>query len=293
LFFIPSPRSGQPRTPRNSLCGIAHTALDLAASIGYTASLELFERSTGYMTEQDKTSKGAVRGAGSGRPDGAIQQRALILELEYVAADMHQFLYEDLSRRLKAAGAELGAEEFSRLLFTQPLEELIVALPKRLKADTLDGQELLNTVKHAIDEACAGGKIPLRTEILPLLDYATGQGFTVIAVTALKQGSARALIAKTALAQRAMELFTFSGETKAAAGADVWLQVSKKYGLQPRRCLAMTGSSETCKAALTAGMCCIAVPDAFTGFQDFSGADLILDDLKAVDPVDVFRSVCS
>ena len=246
------------------------------------------------MTEQDMTTTGAARGAGSVRSSGgAVQQRALILELDYVAADMHRFLYEELSKRLKAAGAELGAEEFARLLFTQTLEDLIVALPKRLKAGSLDGQELLNAVKQSIDEACAGGKIPLRTGILPLLDYAMAQEFTIIAVTALKQVSSRALIAKTALAQRNMEVFTFSGENKAAAGADVWLQVSKKCGLQPRRCLAITGSSETCKAALTAGMCCIAVPDEFTGFQDFSGADLILDDLKEVDPVDVFRSVCS
>ena len=246
------------------------------------------------MTEQDTTTKGAARGAGSGRSSGgAVQQRALILELEYVAADLHRFLYEELSKRLKAAGAELGAEDFARLLFTQPLEELIVALPKRLKADALEGQALLDAVHQALDEACAGGKIPLRTEMLPLLDYAMAQGFKIIAVTALKQASSRALIAKTALTQYSMEVFTFNGENKAAAGADVWLQVSKKCGLQPRRCLAITGSSETCKAALTAGMCCIAVPDEFTGFQDFSGADLILDDLKEVDPVDVFRSVCS
>jgi len=246
------------------------------------------------MTEQDKTKKASsTRGAASGRPDSVIQQRALILELEYVAADMRRFLYEELSKRLKAVGAELAEADFARGLFTQPLEDLIVALPKRLNAAKLDGKELLLGVTGAVEEACADGTIPLREEILPLLDYASEQGFTVIAITAMKQASARALIAKTPLAKRGLELFTFSGESKAAAGADVWLQVSKKFGLQPRRCLAMTSSSETCKAALTAGMCCIAVPDMFTGFQDFSGADLILEEPAEADPKSVFRSISS
>ncbi len=35
-----------------------------------------------------------------------------------------------------------------------------------------------------------------------------------------------------------------------------------------------------CKSAMSADLRCVAVPDSFTAFQDFSGADLILESLE-------------
>ncbi len=46
------------------------------------------------------------------------------------------------------------------------------------------------------------------------------------------------------------------------------------------------------KAALSAGMRCVVVPDEFTVFQDFSGADVILDLESEFDPDELLNMLC-
>jgi beta-phosphoglucomutase-like phosphatase (HAD superfamily) len=59
--------------------------------------------------------------------------------------------------------------------------------------------------------------------------------------------------------------------------ADAWEGLARAMSILPGRCVALATSGDACKAALAAGMRCVAVPDRFTAFHDFSGADLVAD----------------
>jgi beta-phosphoglucomutase-like phosphatase (HAD superfamily) len=66
--------------------------------------------------------------------------------------------------------------------------------------------------------------------------------------------------------------------------ADSWLKILKKYDKEDATLVAVVSSQTACKGALTAGAACIAIPDAFTAFQDFSGAKIVLDSLADANP---------
>lgn len=60
---------------------------------------------------------------------------------------------------------------------------------------------------------------------------------------------------------------------------DVFLLAAGRLGLRPEQCLAIEDSENGVAAAKTAGMTCVAVPNAVTEGGDFSAADLVLDSL--------------
>jgi beta-phosphoglucomutase-like phosphatase (HAD superfamily) len=50
----------------------------------------------------------------------------------------------------------------------------------------------------------------------------------------------------------------------------------------PAHCAAIVTTDVSCRAALTAGMHSISVPDALTAFQDFGGSDYVVGGLDEV-----------
>ncbi len=67
---------------------------------------------------------------------------------------------------------------------------------------------------------------------------------------------------------------------------DSWLSLLKAMPVGPRCAIALVDGALACKSALAVGMHCCVVPDRFTGWQDFAGADLVeekISDLKLND----------
>jgi beta-phosphoglucomutase-like phosphatase (HAD superfamily) len=56
----------------------------------------------------------------------------------------------------------------------------------------------------------------------------------------------------------------------------------KNRGQETIPLIAIVSSQTACKGALTAGATCVAVPDAYTNYEDFSGAKLVLESLGEV-----------
>jgi HAD superfamily hydrolase (TIGR01509 family) len=60
---------------------------------------------------------------------------------------------------------------------------------------------------------------------------------------------------------------------------DVFLEVAKRLGVAPERCVVIEDSYNGVRAAGAAGMRCVAVPCGTTRHQDFSDASVVLDSL--------------
>ena len=63
--------------------------------------------------------------------------------------------------------------------------------------------------------------------------------------------------------------------------------VFKAIGVPACRCVAVVESAVACNAALEAGLRCVVAPDEFTAYQDFGGADQVVEDLKDVHAKDL------
>ena len=58
------------------------------------------------------------------------------------------------------------------------------------------------------------------------------------------------------------------------------MKMARELGRSSRRTVVFSSSSRACKSTLSAGMRAVAVTDQFTAFQDFGGAELVLEDGK-------------
>lgn len=61
---------------------------------------------------------------------------------------------------------------------------------------------------------------------------------------------------------------------------DVYLAAARHLGVAPAACLAIEDSEPGVRAAVAAGMHCVAVPNRWTRHQDFSAADAVLADAR-------------
>ena len=152
-----------------------------------------------------------------------------------------------------------------------------------LKATTRDA--LLSQVNKVLEEYF--GDSPQPAEGLPALIAAAEQNRAGIGFLSWQsEEKARALMAKAGLSGERKRLFTFPEITHEFPGADHWLKAAKQSGCDARCCVTLVSSHASCRAALAAGMRCAVVPDSYTSFQDFGGADFVADrwiDLKAAD----------
>lgn len=63
---------------------------------------------------------------------------------------------------------------------------------------------------------------------------------------------------------------------------DIYLAAVKKLNLKPKDCLAVEDTKSGVEAAKSAGLICFAIPNKFSGTQNFSKADKVLKSLKEV-----------
>lgn len=77
----------------------------------------------------------------------------------------------------------------------------------------------------------------------------------------------------------------FSGHDSVARdkpAPDIYLLAARKLAVKPEHCAVIEDSETGVLSAKNAGMYCIAVPNEFTGHQDFSKADLVVNSLLEV-----------
>ena len=85
-----------------------------------------------------------------------------------------------------------------------------------------------------------------------------------------------------------VELLAFACDEGNSRNINMWRKLADAVSVRPTMCVVITTSAESCGEALAAGMRCIVVPDKFTSFQDFGGADLIADSIDDATRREVF-----
>jgi len=211
---------------------------------------------------------------------------ALILELEYVAARKRKVEFDSIKSVVKGKGVELTPVLFSRSGMSPLSRAAITSVLKQAgkKADAIE--KAVTEVDKTVAAYCANDA-ELDKGAEKLIKATQKQGIPVLAFTALPEAVAKTLMDKLGLTDMGVELIIPDEVKESFPRADSWLKMLKKCDKEDATLIAVVSSQIACKGALTAGAACIAVPDEFTAFQDFSGAKMLLDSLSDVKPQEI------
>jgi len=219
----------------------------------------------------------------------STSQYALIFELEGAVIDGRATLYEATKAAFQKAGIKLAHSQFARYCTHGSTPAIVAKL-----IDEEGGGKLADDAAEAIladyTQRLHKG-VSLHPLFLNVLKEAKKRGIAVAAISILPEETAQAVLTASGLAGHGVELHAFDEAERHFPRVDCWMKVCRQYVKNPRSCIAIAGSRDAGRSALSSGMRCVILPDQFTSYQDFSGADIVLENAEEQSPADVFDSL--
>lgn len=211
----------------------------------------------------------------------------LLVEVEATAVPSRAEAYAAAAAALKKDRIELTLPQF--------LHHGLHTTPTRMVEDLARGLKLKEAVaeklRKAMDAALAE-HFSKTTTMSPGLDKllaaCAATGAKVAFISWQEHEAAQALATRLGLTRWSPEVLSFADVHHEFPGPDTYLKGLKHIGATPHRSVALVSCQASSHAALAAGMRCAVVPDEYTSFQDFGGADWIAESWKDLDPAALF-----
>jgi beta-phosphoglucomutase-like phosphatase (HAD superfamily) len=225
------------------------------------------------------------------QPHAPAPVYAVLFQLEDVAVHGRKIAYDVLKKVLGEQKVDLSIPVFSRYCLNSAPQTFLPALTEALGLRKGSTEKLADTVVAAIAEQASANSIKLNPGLTKILQLARERNFVIGVISTWTEETCQALLAKLGLNDLGARLFSFKDVSKIFPSADIWLKTAKAISIKPRRCLVVGGNMAACKSAMSADLRCVAVHDEFTSFQDYSGADLILDNLEEMSAKEIVNTV--
>ncbi len=210
---------------------------------------------------------------------------ALLFELEGLAADGRGAAFRVLNSLLGEQGKAVDRVLYSRFCLDAFPGAYLPELLQALELSKQQTAKLAEDVRNGTFMELHAKADPPSPALAELLHRARERGVSIGVLSSFAEERAREIFTQLGLDAFDAQLFCFSEVEDAFPRPDCWLKVAKSLGKNPVYCGVIAGSQLAVKSALSAGMPCVATPDEFTAFQDFSGANVVLDQLGD-EPVD-------
>ncbi|NLB64899.1 MAG: hypothetical protein GX803_00295 [Lentisphaerae bacterium] len=227
------------------------------------------------------------------RGDKPFAKSAFIFELDNLALGLRRVRFETLAGILKEQSIELLPAHFSRhCLHPSPMNYMEGFL-KAMNAKKLKPEKVVERLMAA-QAAHVEKATPLKGGgLVKWMDAALARGAGLACVSMQPQEVANEAAAKLELERWNVQVFSAlpMASEKKYPRADHWLRMAKALDRHAKRCLVAVTSMTTAKTALAAMMNVLAVPDEFTEYQDFCGANLVCADLQKVNPNEFFEQI--
>ena len=215
---------------------------------------------------------------------------ALLFQLDGVATDARRAAYDVLSSILGDDKVKFSEAQFSRHCLLPSPQRYIPALLEELGAKT-NAKKLAEDVTSGVVMNISKTSA-LRPGFTAVLDEAKKRNITIGAITALPEAQAETVIKKLGLDKWEVTLFAAEEQVDDVyPRTDTLIKIAKAMKMSQRRCAVLAGDRAGARAALSAGMRCAVTPDSFTSFQDFGGADLIVDSLADLSPAEILDTL--
>jgi len=205
----------------------------------------------------------------------------LLFELEKMAAPGQRLLFEVCQKVLKDKQVDLTPVLWSRYGLSAPLAQELGRLLTAMDKKSLAADKLVHEIQDMFFREITRPAVKLNVVLDALLTEAAKHNFKIGALSLLPAEQAKALLTHLGLQER-VRLQVMQKADAVAPTPNGWLMTCNAISIPARRCVALVGGAIACNAALESGLRCIVVPDEFTAFQDFGGADRVVEDLKEV-----------
>ena len=210
----------------------------------------------------------------------------IVFELEKLAMAGQRILFEASQKVLKDKQVALTPVLWSRFGLATPLAQGLGRLLATLNKKSLAADKLACTIQDIFFREIARPAVKLNTALNAILTEAAKLNITIGALSFLPDKQAQALLIHLGLQER-VRLRVMQKAAMIVPTPDCWLMTCKAIGVPARCCVTVVESAVACNAALEAGLRCVVVPDEFTAYQDFGGADQVVEDLKDVHAKDL------
>jgi beta-phosphoglucomutase-like phosphatase (HAD superfamily) len=217
-------------------------------------------------------------------------REVLFFELEFVAVNGRQLMFDVLKQVMKSKDIDVTPALFARYGLTPRPGKAIQAMIEASGRNLTTGDQLTEQAENLLAKAFAD-KAVLVKELPALIKAAQERNIQVVALSAWPEAVAKELMKKTGLDRLSVDLVAMDSMDPIFPRADHWLRILKQRGQEEIPAIAIVASRAACKGALTAGATCIVLPDAYTAFEDFTGAKVVLDTLGAMSAKELLELV--
>lgn len=207
----------------------------------------------------------------------------LVLELEFMLFPGRQLTFAAFRSVLKNSQITLEQAAFSRYCLQRPTEKSLPGLLTALGKKGTATETIAAKIKKQFESSLNDSACQPASGLMALLKKASDNNFKIGLLSFLPEENARQLMERVPLNQSAICLHVMKKEADDLPTPDSWLSLLKFMDVTPRCAVALVDGATGCKSALAVGMCCGAVPDCFTAWQEFTGADFVAEnaaDLK-------------
>ncbi len=222
----------------------------------------------------------------AGQQDVAL---GIVLDLDETAFNGRKILYDVCQNAVSQKKLELTQGLFCRWFLDSPLEEaltkLAAAQAKKITVDKLAAEIRTQYAKLMTAESNAPDP-----DLVALVAEAASRKIAIGALSFLLEENAQILL-KRLVPDGSASLFVVKAGS--AMTREGWLRLAELIRVRARCCLALTGCAAACRTALAAGMRCAVGTNEFTEFQDFAGADLVAESVKALGPKNLIALLLS
>ena len=212
----------------------------------------------------------------------AKMSKGVVIEFDFAVLNGSEILFDTASGILKGCGVALDARLEALHLAGGKYQGALAELFEKVECDA-DAASVARELNAAFNAAVAA-KAPaaVTPEFKSFIKALQDKGVKVVVAT---RGDAAALAEAIADPQVAVHAETSS--TYGSCKWDAWKRACRSNGLHEMLTAAVTGSGFGVRAALVAGMSALGVSNKRVEWQDFCGADDIVDrvDKKAADIV--------
>jgi len=219
-------------------------------------------------------------------PQGKKDQKpavGLVLELEFMLFPGRQLTYKAFNSVLKDHQVVLDQAAFSRYCLQRSTGKSLPGLLAALGKKGLATETVAAKIKKQFESSLDDSSCQPAPGLMTLLKKASDNNIKVGLLSFLPEDNARQLMERVPLNQSLTCLHVMKKEAHDLPTPDSWLSLLKSMEVVPRCAIALVDGATACKSALAVGMCCGVIPDCFTAWQEFTGADFVAEnaaDLK-------------
>ncbi len=221
------------------------------------------------------------RDSGTREAVGEASRYAVLFVLEGVSGSERQATYQVLTSIFQDQGVKIIPAHISRFCLEISPEDYLPDLLEAVGATRLSSDKLADDIRGGIAMQLSSKFVSLPERIREFFHFAKARNIELAALSGLPQASAMALMDSLGLTELGIQLVLMEHDNvDHFPRADSWLKLSRSMKKSPKECAVIAGNRVEVKAAMSAGMRCVAVPDQFTAFEDFSGSNAIIEDIS-------------